>query len=101
MLIRVYPCSSVAICLSGPLEQKLQAELNAPRAFRRLNFAERRRAHEIVGQIQIHAIQQIECFGAELQARALAPSGGLDDGNVDVLKSRTRQYVPPGIDRKS
>src|ERR1039457_1606620 len=80
-----------------PLEQELQAELYPPRAFRRWNLPEGGRAHEIVGQIQIHMIQQIECLGAELHTRALAQSGGLDDGHVDVLKSRARHYVPPGI----
>jgi hypothetical protein len=43
-----------------------------------LYLSDSRRAQEDIGQIQIHAIQQIEGLGAELQARA----------PVSVLRSR-------------
>src|ERR1022692_935591 len=85
------------ISLGATSEQQLQPKLNAPRAFRRLNLPEGGRAHENVGQIQIHVIHQVECLGAELQTGALAQARGLEDGYVDVLKSRAGQYVPPGI----
>jgi hypothetical protein len=54
-----------------------------------------RRPHEDVGQIQVHVIQQIECLGAELEARALPEFGSVDHGDIDVLRSGTRKNVPP------
>ena len=51
-------------------EHRPDPELNPSRAARRQDLAERRRAEERVRQIEVGAVEQVERFGAQLEADA-------------------------------
>src|SRR5215510_14315028 len=79
------------------LPQKLHTELDSPRALRGLDHAERGGSEKDIGQIEVGSVQQIECFHAELQVRALGNARVLDDRVIDGLVRGTRKNVAAGI----
>ena len=77
------------------LEKQLQTELNLPGACgqgcnaSRLEAGTRTRKHRGARRAEIHAIEYIECFGAELKARTFGKRGRLEDGEIDIRQAWT------------
>src|SRR5688572_10823280 len=53
------------------LEQQLQPKLNVPRISGRRDPSERRRAQEVIGQVEVWMIEEVEDLSTELQVQAL------------------------------
>ena len=79
------------------LEHQPRAELNVTGTLRRQHLPECRRAIEIVGQIEIHPIEQIEDFDSKLQSRAGGQRHLFQQREVDVLIAGPIKNVPPCV----
>src|SRR5262249_27245077 len=81
------PCAPFFRSLS---EEELQTQLNQPRICSGINAAddaERRAAYRRVRRSELSAIEEVEEFGAEFEAKAFvgAEAGSLECGYVEIL----------------
>src|SRR5215207_554153 len=79
------------------LEEQLRAELYVARVARGGDAPERGRAEEVVGQVQVRVVEEVEELRAQLQAHALAERSVLHERRVDVVITRPRHDVAPGV----
>src|SRR6185503_18662272 len=81
--------------------QKLHSKLDVPRLACRGDSPKRRRAQEIVGQVEVWMIEEIEGLSAKLNARPLRQRRVLHQRRIDRLITRTVDDVSPGIAKRS
>src|ERR1700733_8477121 len=79
------------------LKQKLQCKLNLTRGSRRLNLAESRRADIVVGNAEVHPVQDIEEFPPKLQSRGLCQPEVLRHREVPLRKAGSLNDIAAGI----
>src|ERR1700685_893207 len=79
---------------SKSLKQELQRHLDHPRAYIRLNLAERRRFDVTDRQAEIGMVQQIKQFAAELKLFRFRQPNVLEGRCVPVHVSRALDHVP-------
>src|SRR5438552_4291904 len=72
---------------SRTLKRQSRAELDVPLALGRQHLTEGRRPEEVIRQIQIHAVQQVEGFDAQLQLQPRRDRHLLQQGEIHVLIS--------------
>src|SRR5262245_58659390 len=70
-----------------------------PRALSRQNSPKRRRAQEIIRQVEVRMIEQIKRLRPELQVESFFQTRRLHQRSIHILESRSFQYVSPGVSK--